>query len=159
MSWWKNFKASACHHKLGAGSKGQALEAVIELLVKAKALDAKSSEGALKALAAREELASTGVGMGVAIPHVKLAGLDSVVCSLVVLEEPVEWAAVDGDPVDVVFTILRPEARTDEHDPEEHLDMMRWIASLSREGDFRSFAREVDKKSALVDLLKEHAPA
>jgi PTS system nitrogen regulatory IIA component len=152
MSWWKNFKASACHHKLGAGSKDQALEAVVELLVKAKALDAK-------ALAAREELASTGVGMGVAIPHVKLAGLDSVVCSLVVLEEPVEWAAVDGDPVDVVFTILRPEERTDGHDPEEHLDMMRWIAGLSREADFRSFARQADKKSALVDLLKEHAPA
>ena len=159
MSWWKNFKASACHHKLASANKDQALEAVVELLVKAKALDAKSSGEALKALAAREELASTGVGMGVAIPHVKLAGLDSVVCSLVVLEEPVEWAAVDGDPVDVVFTILRPEERTDGHDPEEHLDMMRWIAGLSREADFRSFARQADKKSALVDLLKEHAPA
>jgi mannitol/fructose-specific phosphotransferase system IIA component (Ntr-type) len=61
--------------------------------------------------------------------------------------------------VDVVFTILRPEERTDGHDPEEHLDMMRWIAGLSREADFRSFARQADKKSALVDLLKEHAPA
>ena len=37
--------------------------------------------------------------MGVAIPHVKLAGLDSVVCSLVVLEQSVEWMAVDGAPV------------------------------------------------------------
>ena len=159
MTWWKNFKASACHHKLASAKKDQALEAVVDLLVKAKALESGSSDAALKALVAREELASTGIGMGVAIPHVKLAGLDSVVCSLVVLEQKVEWMAVDGGKVDVVFTILRPEDRTDDHDPEEHLEMMRWIAGLAREADFCSFARQATKKSALVDLLKEHAPS
>ena len=66
--------------------------------------------------------------MGSPSRHVKLLGFDSVVCSLVVLEQPVEWMAVDGGPVDIVFTILRPEDRTDDHDPEDHLEMMRWIA-------------------------------
>ena len=42
MSWWKNFKASACHHKLASANKDQALEAVVDLLVKAKALESGS---------------------------------------------------------------------------------------------------------------------
>lgn len=159
MTWWKNFKASSCHHKLAAGDKDAVLDAVVDLLVKAKTLPASGGPSALKALQAREELASTGVGMGVAIPHVKVPGLETAVCSLVVLESTVEWAAVDGEPVDIVFTVLRPESATGDHDPEEHIEMMRWIASLGREADFRSFARQATKKSSLVDLLKEHAPA
>ncbi len=157
MPWWKNFKPSACNHKLQAENKDHALELIIETMTKAKALGPELSGSANKALLAREELATTGVGRGVAIPHVKLAGLSSVACSIVVLREPLDWDAVDGEPVDIVITILRPDSFTDDFDPGQHIKMMQWVAGLAREGDFCSFARRADKKSTLVDLLKEHA--
>ena len=95
--------------------------------------------------------------MNVAIPHVKLAGLDKVAASLSVHTTGVEWAAVDGELVNIFFAILRPEEANDQHDPERHLDMMRWIARLARDSDFRSFAMQAHTKRELVDLLKEMA--
>ena len=82
-------------------------------------------------------------------------GLEEAVCSLAVHQDGLEWRAVDGAPVHILFTVVRPESATEQHDPEDHLDMMRWIAKLAREADFRSFALQSSKKSELVDLLKE----
>ncbi|MCA8978829.1 MAG: PTS sugar transporter subunit IIA, partial [Planctomycetes bacterium] len=110
---------------------------------------------AVEALVAREDLGSTGVGAGVAIPHVKLKGLDRVACSVSIHKEGLEWAAIDGEPVSIFFTVLRPERAGDQHDPERHLEMMTWIAKLSRERDFRRFAGRAKTKTELVDLLKE----
>ncbi len=67
----------------------------------------------------------------------------------------VPWAAIDGAPVNLVFTVLRPEKASDQHDPEKHLEMMRWISRLSRDADFRRFAVNVKTKAELIDLLKE----
>jgi mannitol/fructose-specific phosphotransferase system IIA component (Ntr-type) len=159
MTWWKNFKPSACNHKLPAAEKEQALRLILETMTKAKVLQSDLTEKAAAAMIAREELATTGVGNGMAIPHIKLPGLTSVACSIVVLREPIDWAAVDGAPVDIVITILRPDASTDEFDPAQHIKMMQWVAGLARDGDFCSFVRNADKKSTLVDLLKEHAHA
>lgn len=155
MSWWKLFKPKSCNVNLKATAKDEALAQVVETLVKSDQLPRELAEHALEALREREELASTGVGGGVAIPHVKLEGIDSAICSLSTLKEGIEWAAVDGAPVEILFTILRPAEAGDSHDPEAHLEMMRWIAKLAREADFRSFALQSTKKSELVDLLKE----
>jgi mannitol/fructose-specific phosphotransferase system IIA component (Ntr-type) len=103
----------------------------------------------------RETVATTGVGHNIAIPHVKLAGLEQAVASLCVHPAGVEWAAVDGEPVHVLFTVLRPDKAGNLHDPERHLEMMRWVARLARERDFRQFALQVRTRTELVDLLKE----
>ena len=83
-------------------------------------------------------------------PRLKILGLS-------VLEEPVEWAAVDGAPVQILFTVLRPERPGRDHDPEKHLEMMRGIAKLAREPDFRRFALRARTRTELVGLLKEMA--
>lgn len=155
MNWWKQFKSKSCSINLKGNDKGEVLAGVVDQLVKGGELDAKHTDVVLKALTEREGFASTGVGMNVAIPHVKVEELDQVVCSLMVLETPVEWAAVDGEPVTILFVILRPGNAAAGHDPEQHLDMMRWIAKLSRDGDFRRFAEAAKTKSELVSLLKE----
>ena len=93
--------------------------------------------------------------MSVAIPHVKLVGLDRAACSLSVHVAGLEWQAVDGAPVHLLFTVLRPDKASTLHDPDKHLEMMRWISRLSRDADFRRFAARVKTKSELVDLLKE----
>lgn len=155
MTFWKQFKPKSCNVNLKASDKEAALTEVVENLIKADMLEEGERENVLEALRQREELASTGVGMGVAIPHVKIPGLTKVVCNLSIHKEGLEWAAVDGAPVHILFAILRPDRAGDEHDPEKHLEMMTWIAKLGREPDFRRFARAARTRTELVDLLKE----
>ena len=155
MSFWKQFKPKSCSVNLKASDKDGILEELVDNMVKSGVLEDSLREVAMRTLREREDLASTGVGMSVAIPHVKLPGLEKVVCTLSVHKEGVEWRAIDGGQVNLFFTVLRPERAGDEHDPEQHLEMMSWIARLSREGDFRRFALAAKTKTELVDLLKE----
>ncbi len=67
------------------------------------------------ALAAREALGSTGVGAGIAVPHAQLPQLDRTIGLLARLERPVDYASVDGQPVDLVFLLLGPPAARAEH--------------------------------------------
>ncbi|MEO0651340.1 MAG: PTS sugar transporter subunit IIA [Planctomycetota bacterium] len=154
---WKLFKPKACSNKLKATIQEEVFDELVELVTKAGVLPEDRAADARAALEAREKMASTGVGKGVAIPHVKLEGLERAVCSLAIHPEGVEWSALDGEPVQIFFTVLRPADETDEHDPERHLEMMRWISRLARHDDFRRFAIGATKKTELVDLLKEMA--
>jgi PTS system fructose-specific IIC component len=155
MNHWKQFKPKACSVHLKAASKEEALAEVVRNMVEADVLPSALAEDAERALLERERTASTGVGMSVAIPHVKLEGLDRAVCSLSIHREGLAWEAVDGAPVQLLFTVIRPEKKSTQHDPDRHLEMMRWIARLGRDGDFRRFAVRVKTKTELVDLLKE----
>ena len=155
MTFWKEFKSKSCSSRLKAADKEQALEEIVDLIVKAGELDSSLRDEALGALLSREQMASTGVGMNVAIPHVKLRGIDKVVCSLCVSRTGIDWNAIDGDPVNILFVVLRPERATDSHDPEEHIERMSWIARLSREADFRRFVQRTNTKAEMLGLLKE----
>lgn len=155
MSYWKAFKSKSCSLELRAPTKEEVLAEIVDLLVASSALPPALKASALAALVERERMGSTGVGTNVAIPHVKLKGLESAACSIAVHARGVEWAAIDGAPVHIVFTVLRPDRPTDKHDPEKHLEMMQWIARLSRDADFRRFALRVEKKSELIELLEE----
>jgi len=154
-TFWKQFKIKSCSADLKSGTKEEVLREIVANMVASGALGKGLGEDAVRALLEREDLASTGVGQNVAIPHVKVEGLDEAVASLSVHVEGVEWAAVDGEPVHVLFTVLRPEQAGANHDPDRHLEMMRWIASLSRNGDFRNFAAQARTRTELVELLKE----
>lgn len=159
MDWYKRFKSKACILKLKAETKEAALDEVVDQLLSGKLLPPDLEADARSALQEREELASTGVGMNVAIPHVKVDGLDEAICSLSVSQEGIEWRAVDGEPVHILFTVLRPDGETEQHDPQNHLEMMRWIARLARDPDFRGFALQANTKAELVGLLKEMSVA
>lgn len=153
--YWKLFKPAACCLKLEGKTKDEVFAELIENLVKAKCLESSLAPQARRALVEREGLASTGVGQRVAIPHVKLTGLEEAVFSLSIHPRGIEWSALDGDSVAILFTVLRPDRKSGRYDPERHLDMMRWISQLSRDADFRRFALGVTTKKALVDLLRE----
>ena len=153
--YWKLFRASACSIKLKGTSQEEVFSELISNLVKGKVLGPALTEAAIAALLERERLASTGIGRNVAIPHVKLPGIEEAVVSLSIHPAGVEWQALDGDRVHILFTVLRPEKPGDRHDPDRHLGMMRWISSLGREADFRRFAMAVANRTELVALLKE----
>lgn len=145
-------KPEAVIGSLKANSKKQAIQAVAE---KAAELTGLPEREIFDTLLQREKLGSTGVGAGVAIPHVKLRGIERVACSLAVHPGGLPWQAIDGAPVHILFAVLRPDKAGVEHDPERHLEMMRWVSRLARDADFRRFALRVKTKTELVDLLKE----
>ncbi|HED64068.1 MAG TPA: PTS sugar transporter subunit IIA [Planctomycetes bacterium] len=157
--FWKLFKPSACSLKLKASTQDGVFEEITSLLVKSKQLDPSLAEEAVTAFKERELLASTGVGSGVAIPHTKLAGLETPIFSLCLAPEGLEWNSVDGEKAQIFFGVLRPDRPSETFDPDRHLDMMRWISSLARVADFRRFALAVSTRKELVDLLKEMSNA
>ncbi len=159
IDWYKRFRAGVCSVGLKAGEKATALDEIAVNMIKGKALDKDRQEEIAKILHQREGRATTGVGMGVAISHVAMPGLDTALCSLSVHQQGLEWNAVDGAPVSLVFLILRPEMSTSQYDPEDHIAMVRWISSLSRDSDFRAFALQATKRSELVELLREKQPS
>jgi len=153
--YWKLFKPAACSLRLEGGTKEAVFAELVDNFVKAKILENGLATPARRALLEREALASTGVGQHVAIPHVKLVGLEEAIFSLSIHPRGIEWSALDGQSVTILFTVLRPEKKSERYDPERHLDMMRWVSNLSRDADFRRFAVGVTTKKALLDLLRE----
>lgn len=67
------------------------------------------------ALLERESLGPTGVGHGVALPHARMNGLEKVVGAFIMLEKPIDFGAVDRQPVDIVFALFAPEEAGVEH--------------------------------------------
>lgn len=94
-----------CEAKVG--SKKHALEILSEML--ADAADGPSAMEVLEGLVNRERLGSTGLGKCVAMPHTKQAGVDHEIGALLKLDEPVDFNAPDGEPVDLLFGLLVPE--------------------------------------------------
>jgi mannitol/fructose-specific phosphotransferase system IIA component (Ntr-type) len=157
--FWRLFKPAACNPKLGGATREEVFQELVENFAKAKLLDGPLRSAALRALLEREQVASTGVGQNVAIPHVKLAGLSEPIFSLSLHPKGVDWGSLDGAPVTILFAVLRPERAGARYDPERHLDMMRWISQLGRDADFRRFAIGITTKKGLVDLLREMSGA
>ena len=99
---------------LRAKDKRQLVE---ELAHRAGAMVGLDSGAILRLLHAREDLGSTGVGKGIAVPHARVPGLRSVFGLLVRLEQPIDFAAVDDQPVDLVCLLLKPAAATADYLP------------------------------------------
>ena len=136
--------------KAGASTKHQALSLLAETAARRFSLDAGQ---VFDALNTREALGSTGVGYGVAVPHAKSPGLDRVRAVFVSLERPVEFGAVDGAPVDLLFALLSPV----DAGP-EHLQAFARIARLLRKSELRQQLRQARTVDAVYALLSDTAP-
>ncbi len=88
-------------------SKKQALQ---ELAARASALTGQNERAIFEVLLQREKLGTTAVGYGVAIPHGKLPKLEKLFGFFARLERPIDFEAMDGQPVDLIFLLLAPEA-------------------------------------------------
>ena len=128
------------------GSKKRLLEHLSELL--ARNLPQISRNEIFDSLISREKLGSTGMGRGVAIPHGRLAALERPVCAFIRLDQPIEFDALDGQPVDLVFALIVPEDST-----EEHLQILSTIAALFSNPAFCSGIRDCKNDACLLQLL------
>ncbi|HUR26797.1 MAG TPA: PTS sugar transporter subunit IIA [Planctomycetota bacterium] len=159
LGFARQFKSKACSVSLEASTKEGCLSELAELLVSSGGVPARQSSALEAAFLERERMATTGVGSGVAIPHVKLAGIERTALAFAVHKQGVPWAAVDGEPAHLFFAVVRPAAASELHDPRRHLELMQWIAKLARVRDFRRFALAAANKTELFELLEEAARA
>ena len=105
-------------------------------------------------LLAREKLGSTAMGSGVAIPHARLDGLDSIVGVFARLQRPVDFEAADGQGVDLLFALLAPEEAG-----ADHLRALARVSRLMRSDVMREKLRSSDDPVALHALLADMVPS
>lgn len=96
----------------GVKTKRQLFE---ELATRAAEISGQDAADILQSITGREELGSTGLGNGIAIPHGKIAGLKEVVALFARLDSPIEFDAVDDQPVDLVVMLLAPAGAGADH--------------------------------------------
>lgn len=125
-----------------AGSKAQVLENCAQFI--AESLPILAAADLLKNLLARERLGSTGLGNGIAIPHCRLKNIDHVIGALITLETPIDFDAVDGAPVDILFVLLAPERAL-----QEHLNALAALAAQFNRSEFRQQLRSASTAEQL----------
>ena len=130
---------------LKVNGKKQALQ---EIAAKAASLTGQSDKAIFEILLQREKLGSTGVGNGVAIPHGKLPKLGKVFGLFARLERPVDFEALDGQPVDLIFLLLAPEGAG-----ADHLKALARVARLLRDADVARKLRDSRDAEALYAVL------
>ena len=130
-----------------ANSKKQLLHDLADAAARTTGL---SGRQIFDTLLQRERLGSTGVGNGIAIPHGKLQGLTKIVGLFARLEKPIDFEALDDQPVDIVFLLLAPESAG-----ADHLKALARVARLLRETETVNRIREASDPAAVYALLTE----
>ncbi len=130
-------------------SKKQALQ---ELAKRAADLTGKPERSIFEVLIERERLGTTGVGNGIAIPHGKLPGLDRLYGLFARLQKPIDFDAIDEQPVDLICLLLAPETAG-----ADHLKALARVSRLLRDSTICEKLRGSDKPEAVYALLTESA--
>lgn len=143
-------EVSAVMPALKANSKKQLLQLLAE---KAAAVTGLPEREVFDTILQRERLGSTGVGNGIAIPHGKLAGISRITGIFARLETPVDFEALDDQPVDLVFLLLAPEGAG-----ADHLKALSRIARVLRDSDTVAKIRATREADAIHTFLAQ-APA
>ena len=110
-----------------------------------------NKEELFNALLSREEMMSTAIGNGIAIPHVRLfdsMSLQEDIVAVAYLFEPVDWVAPDGKPVHTLFFVLAA-------DETRHLQILAEIAQLASDEDFVDFLKTMPPRESLIERIQQ----
>jgi len=123
-------------------------QAIQELAARAAELTGQSEKAILEILLQREKLGSTAVGNGVAIPHGKMPKLDRLFGLFARLQRPIDFEALDNQPVDLIFLLLAPEAAG-----ADHLKALALVARQLRDPEIARRLRDSGDADALYAVL------
>ncbi len=130
-----------------ANSKKQVLQ---ELAARASKVTGLPERDIFDVILQREKLGSTGVGNGIAIPHGKLHAIPSIVGVFARLDQPVDFEALDDQPVDIIFMLLAPEQAG-----ADHLKALSRIARVLRDQDLVTKLRASNSDTAIYAFLNQ----
>ncbi len=134
-----------CCQDQHVNSKKRLIEKLSLLL--ASNAHAISANCIFKALIERERLGSTGLGKGVAIPHARVAGLNRTIAAMMTLATPIDYAAADNQPVDIIYGLLVPI------NDNNHLDNLANIVAVLRDDDICQSIRNSTDSALLFSML------
>lgn len=132
---------------LASTSKEEALKELVDLLAKVE--DIGDPKSILKALLERENLGSTGIGQGIAIPHGKTDKVSRLVAVLGISKSGVDFDALDGEPVYIFFLLVAPKETAG-----PHLKALAQISRLLRDSYFCQLLRKCDTAEQVFNLIK-----
>ena len=132
------------------GSKESAIRLMVAALRQAGSVKASDEDGIVAAILKREELGSTGIGRGVAVPHTKHPSVDKLIAAIAVSKDGVDFASLDGEPVYVMFLLVSPPDR-----PGDHLRGLENISRHLRNDKFCKFLRQSKSAQDIWELLQE----
>ncbi len=135
---------------LQVDTKEAAIRAMVGSLKDAGAIPADDEESIVAAILKREELGSTGIGNGVAMPHTKHPSVDKPVATVAIAGSGVDFASLDGEDVFILFLLVSPPDR-----PGDHLRGLENISRHLRDQTFCNFLRQSNTRDAVVELLEE----
>lgn len=135
---------------LKVNNKKQALQ---EIAAKAAAISECSERDIFDVLIQREKLGSTAIGNGIAIPHGKLGKLSRLVGLFARLDRPIDFDALDGQPVDLIFVLLAPEGAG-----ADHLKALARIARMLRDQQLANKLRDARDAEAIYAVLAMPTP-
>ncbi|WP_110668666.1 PTS IIA-like nitrogen regulatory protein PtsN [Salinicola halophilus] len=130
------------------GSKKRVLEFFSTFI--AQNTPSLDSQEVFSRLIGRERLGSTGIGNGVAIPHARSPHCKSPVAGFMRLEDAIDFDAIDGEAVDLIFVLLVPEEADD-----AHLSLLAEVAGIMSQTSVRQALRQADSQRALYQALVE----
>jgi len=135
---------------LRSTGKKEVITELVEQLVKSKQIKGNIKEEIIQLLLERENLGSTGIGQGIAIPHARSNKVSEVVVAFGVSRTGVEFNALDGEPVFLVFLLIAPEESTG-----LHLKALAKISRLLKDKFFRQTLREAQTPGEVIRIIKE----
>ena len=138
---------SAVRNTQSVGSKKRLFQDLAAMSAQNYGID---SGAAVEALLERENLGPTGVGRGVALPHARLENLDRIVGCFIKLDRPIDFDAVDRQPVDLIFALFAPLSSG-----VEHLKALALISRTLRDPDVCLKLRNNEDPSTLLAILQE----
>lgn len=138
--------------KLKAKDRWQAIEELLDVLVVGGALTSELSPKALTALQTREKTMSTGIGMGIAIPHAAVEGLDKVIAAFGKSEEGMEFDSLDNAPVNLVILFLIPK-----NEFQTHLKTLATIARFLNREEERKSLMGADSAEKLRQVFQDNS--
>jgi nitrogen PTS system EIIA component len=132
---------------LDTGARDEVLKQIVHhIYLGGKLAD---EEAFYHAIIEREKIVSTGIGMGVAIPHAKLPSYDQFFIAIAVLHKPVEWDSLDGAPVRLVFMIGGPDDKQT-----EYLQILSSLTQAIKDEDKRKKLLTLQEPKAMIELFK-----
>jgi nitrogen PTS system EIIA component len=140
-------RAGGVHYRVGGTDKATVLHAVVDMMKLPEEVD---REFLYQVLLAREALGSTGIGEGIAIPHVRnpiVLHLSRPMVTLCFLERPVDFGALDGQPVTTLFTLISPTVRA-------HLYLLSRLGFALRDPDFKNAVLRQAPRETIVEALR-----
>ena len=135
---------------LQAAGKEEAIREMVGSLHRSGRLADGDMESVIRAILSREELGSTGIGQGVAVPHTRHPTLQKLIGTVALSRRGVDFAALDGEPVDIFFLLVSPQ-----NQPGDHLRALENISRHLKDERFVNFLRQARTRENVIDVLEE----